>query len=56
MMTDEKVRVLVDNAFADVETDIFRALKANRSDRAQLLALLDVLTKAKERIDARLDR
>jgi hypothetical protein len=55
-MTDEKIRVLIDNAFADVEADIFHALKANRTDRAQLLSLLDVLTKAKERIDARLER
>jgi hypothetical protein len=55
-MTEEKVWELVDAAFSDVEMDIFHSLKANRSDRAQLLSQLDVINKAKERIDARLER
>ena len=47
---------LVDAAFADVEADIFYQIKTNPADRATLLSQLDVISKAKERTDARFDQ
>ena len=42
-------------ALADVETDIFQAIKTKPDDRAGLLAQLDVLSRLGDRIHARLE-
>lgn len=54
-MTIDKLRDLVTKAFEEVEADIFYAIKTKRLDRDSLLNQLDVISKAKERIDARLE-
>ena len=55
-MQIKDARELVDKAFADVEADIFYQIKTNPGDRSSLLSQLDVLSKAKERTDARFDQ
>lgn len=50
----KQVRDLLSDCFADVEAAIFAGLKSGRVDRDKLLSELDVLTKAQERLDARL--
>lgn len=55
MLEPREVKALFDKAFADVEHDIFYAIKTNANERDSLLAQLDVLSKLKERTDARLE-
>lgn len=54
-LTEHEVRRLVDAAIADVEAQIIFDIKTKAADRVALLSQLDVLTKTKERIDARIE-
>jgi hypothetical protein len=49
------VREFLDRVFSDVEADLYYAIKTRHNMREELLSQLDVLTKIKERADARLD-
>lgn len=54
-MTIDRLRELVTKAFEEVEADIYYAIKTKRLERDYLLNQLDVISKAKERIDAKLE-
>lgn len=50
-----EVALLAKAALADVEADLFQAIKTNSGDRAILLSQLDVLSRLGDRIHARLE-
>lgn len=50
-----EVAKMVKAAMADVEADIFHAIKTKTGDRDSLLAELDVLSRLGDRIHARLE-
>lgn len=55
LLEPKDIQRIMDRAFEDVERDLYYAIKNVPEDRASLLNQLDVISKAKERIDARLD-
>lgn len=56
MLIERKdVQKIMDRAFADVERDLYYAIKNVPEDRASLLNQLDVISRAKERVDARIE-
>jgi ppGpp synthetase/RelA/SpoT-type nucleotidyltranferase len=55
LLDGRQVREIFEAAWRDVEEQIFYDLKRYQSQRPDLLNQLDVLTKVKERLDARIE-
>jgi len=55
LLEPKDIQRIMDRAFDDVERDLYYAIKNVPEDRASLLNQLDVISKAKERVDARIE-